>query len=57
MRIRALEHRVQDLLGQREELEKHLEVVGSAMKRVGENVNTLCNLRRLAPATEAPRST
>ncbi len=57
MRIRVLEHRVQDLLEQREELKKHLEVVGCAIKRVGENVNTLCDLRRRAPATEATRST
>ncbi len=49
-RIRTLERRLNDLLVQRAEMEKEMEVTRSAMKRVEENVNALCAVKRRARA-------
>ena len=45
-RIRTLERRLNELLVQRAEMEKEMEVTRSAMKRVEENVNALCAVKR-----------
>ncbi len=45
-RTRTLERRVNELLLQRAEMEKEMEVTRSAMKRVEENVNALCAVKR-----------
>jgi chromosome segregation ATPase len=49
-RIRTLKRRLNDLLVQRAEMEKEMEVTRSAMIRVEENVNALCAVKRRSRA-------